>query len=887
MLQDKAEVFMFPTSSNNTQKSQIFHLSETQPQLTTATPTSKELTDKSNLATLTIKPRAVTTTVVTTTTTTLTEYPPIVIQPPAQASNLDTHFFPLTNVQTPPTLKKFCFDLNGVPTYFKEENHNIICEEKSLTSNIEHHRKHNNTVSQLQSNLDSSTKRKIRKRSIQRSEMLSSSESLGPSDSRTRQKSSVESPNKFLPVLENNKLVIDTAGSDGEGLGTVLPSPTLSPTYENNPGMLGILSNQSATSPFQAPTTANLVHDFEDIRNNFPNFDVSNSEGSSAEAYLQSLPNIISTFDNLPQQLKSYLLLQLLRRCPLPTLQFVSYGPNSEVSLWKFRLNLEGWYDQAEVDLEKKLYNLSLRKKESQIIIKEGTIDSDEELSLYHKNKVCKGKGISHFQTSGSDMSIDPPIHRNPPNLYKNLYRRHHLIRLNWFQNKCKHMSFPGHGYNVVTCLQFDSDKIVSGSDDHTIHIYDTSTGDLRRVLEGHEGGVWALQYWNDVLVSGSTDRSVRVWDMNTGKCRQKFDGHTSTVRCLMIITPVFNNETKTMEPAVPLIVTGSRDSTLRVWKLPNPTTDKPFNVDIDNPIPDDSDNNPFFLHVLSGHSSSVRAIAGHGKVLVSGSYDHNVRVWNLMNGRCTYTFQGHTEKVYSVGYSHELQRAASGSMDATVRVWCTKTGDALFTLKEGHSSLVGLLEFSSTYLVSAAADATLRVWSPTTGKCLATLTGHPAAITCFHHDPKLNKIVSGSDGGVKVWELSSAGYRSHINPPITEGGPGFAFTQGPNGPEPVHGRFIGDIVKDVQGVWRTRMDEKRLVCAVQREGGRTWFEVLDFSEGVDDNIYSDDISADASVDNDDDSDSFGNSKPTFEDGFNRGPYKRLFEPFFDENQRE
>jgi F-box and WD-40 domain protein CDC4 len=154
--------------------------------------------------------------------------------------------------------------------------------------------------------------------------------------------------------------------------------------------------------------------------------------------------------------------------------------------------------------------------------------------------------------------------------------------------------------------------------------------------------------------------------------------------------------------------------------------------------------------------------------------------------------------------------------------------------LIEGHSSLVGLLEFSSTYLVSAAADATLRVWSPTTGKCLATLTGHSAAITCFHHDAHLNKIVSGSDGGVKVWELSTDGYASKITAPSVESGPGFAFTQGPNGPEAVHGRFVGDVVRGVQGVWRTRMDEGRMVCAVQKEGGRTWFEVLDFTDGVD-----------------------------------------------------
>ncbi|KAJ2986973.1 SCF ubiquitin ligase complex subunit cdc4, partial [Globomyces sp. JEL0801] len=204
------------------------------------------------------------------------------------------------------------------------------------------------------------------------------------------------------------------------------------------------------------------------------------------------------------------------------------------------------------------------------------------------------------------------------------------------------------------------------------------------------------------------------------------------------------------MEPSIPLIVTGSRDATLRVWKLPDPNSD-------DTWTPEDG-TNPYFLHLLSGHTNSVRAIAGAGNTLVSGSYDTTVRVWNLLTGECSFVFQGHREKVYSVGYSPELNRAASGSMDSTVKVWCTLTGELLFTL-EGHTSLVGLLELTPKYLISAAADSTLRIWSPMTGKLLGTLTGHSAAITCFQHDTVSNRIVSGSDGGVKVWELSSDGY--------------------------------------------------------------------------------------------------------------------------------
>lgn len=96
-----------------------------------------------------------------------------------------------------------------------------------------------------------------------------------------------------------------------------------------------------------------------------------------------------------------------------------------------------------------------------------------------------------------------------------------------------------GHAQNVVTCLQFDTERIVSGSDDHTIHIYSPS-GHLERRLTGHDGGVWALMYSGNTLVSGSTDRTVRVWNMETGECTHIFEGHTSTVRCLLILESNF-----------------------------------------------------------------------------------------------------------------------------------------------------------------------------------------------------------------------------------------------------------------------------------------------------------------------------------------------------------
>ncbi|CAO3587488.1 unnamed protein product [Absidia cylindrospora] len=179
-----------------------------------------------------------------------------------------------------------------------------------------------------------------------------------------------------------------------------------------------------------------------------------------------------------------------------------------------------------------------------------------------------------NFDTMNNDAYIgynNNYTDSNGAHPFKRIYQNHHKVRQNWKHDRVKRQQVKGHG-EVVTCLQFDDDKIITGFDDHYINVHDIKTGMLRRVLRGHEGGVWALQYVGNTLVTGSTDRTLRVWDIEHGICRFVFRGHTSTVRCLHIVmpTPVVNDDGATViQPSHPLIVSGSRDTTLRVWKLP------------------------------------------------------------------------------------------------------------------------------------------------------------------------------------------------------------------------------------------------------------------------------------------------------------------------------
>jgi F-box and WD-40 domain protein CDC4 len=459
-------------------------------------------------------------------------------------------------------------------------------------------------------------------------------------------------------------------------------------------------------------------------------------------------------FDSIPSHLKSYLLYQLLKRSSTNTLQFI----NSVI----MPILKRDFLSDLPLEIARRIishldaFSLSrascVSKKWSSII------DADHRLwkSLLVKN------GYS---------TIDPLLKQPVTNHYKKLYARHHTLKQNWIKGRAQEISFPGHDKFVVTCLQFDDDKIVSGADDSHVNIYSTATGRKRMTLEGHEGGVWALQYVDNTLVTGSTDRRVRVWDMETGKCTHIFTGHTSTIRCLLITKPI--------APEMrPMIVTGSRDSTLRIWKLPDLRKSDERGHYFNN-----NETNPYFVHTLVGHRDSVRAVASHGNIVVSGSYDQTVRIWDIETGRLVHLLEGHTQKVYSVVIDAERNRCMSGSMDSTVRIWDMKTGECIKRL-EGHIVLVGLLGLTNQYLVSAAADSILRVWSPETGVCQHALTGHGNSITCFQHDNF--KVISGSEGGLKMWDIET-------------------------------GRFIRDLITDVDGVWRVAFDERRCIAAIQK----------------------------------------------------------------------
>lgn len=77
--------------------------------------------------------------------------------------------------------------------------------------------------------------------------------------------------------------------------------------------------------------------------------------------------------------------------------------------------------------------------------------------------------------------------------------------------------------------------RVVSGSRDATLRVWDIESGQCLHVLMGHVAAVRCVQYDGRRVVSGAYDFMVKVWDPETETCLHTLQGHTNRVYSLQV----------------------------------------------------------------------------------------------------------------------------------------------------------------------------------------------------------------------------------------------------------------------------------------------------------------------------------------------------------------
>lgn len=192
----------------------------------------------------------------------------------------------------------------------------------------------------------------------------------------------------------------------------------------------------------------------------------------------------------------------------------------------------------------------------------------------------------------------------------------------------------------------------------------------------------------------------------------------------------IHNESTTSVRFLSSVVVTGSRDRTIRIWDLPTGRC----------------------KHVLRGHEGWVHAVAADENRIVSGSGDATIRMWDLSSAACLAVMHGHRGGVSSLQIDHSS--LLTGSLDSTIKWWDKHTGQCISTLS-GHTKYVKTLHFIDYTLASGGGDCCVRVWDLRSTGCERLVSGHDGGVSCVKVDLARHQLVSGGrDGKLKVWDL-------------------------------------------------------------------------------------------------------------------------------------
>ena len=176
-------------------------------------------------------------------------------------------------------------------------------------------------------------------------------------------------------------------------------------------------------------------------------------------------------------------------------------------------------------------------------------------------------------------------------------------------------------------------------------------------------------------------------------------------------------------------------------------------------------------VQLVAVHKSGVNAMELTSNWVVTSSADHNVKV-STKNLQPVQTMYGHTASVTALCvYEEEL--VVSGSADTSVRIWNPTEGVCKHTLR-GHSEKVLCVKVNAEYVVSSAEDDTVRVWDKDSGECTATLQHH-GAINFILHPSSI--LVTASNGALTAWDLIAFGERLRSIPLIDDRVPVWPLT--------------------------------------------------------------------------------------------------------------
>jgi WD40 repeat protein len=290
------------------------------------------------------------------------------------------------------------------------------------------------------------------------------------------------------------------------------------------------------------------------------------------------------------------------------------------------------------------------------------------------------------------------------------------------------------------------------------------------RWLQGHTREVTAVAFLGDgpSLASGSDDGTVRVWDTTSGNALLSWSADSLGVTAIAAPPP---GRWLLSAGRFGRATIWDTETGAALWQTPRRAAGGALGADatadgaliavagIGGPIEVWDRNGDAPARILgdraSGPAHALR-FSPDGQRLLSGGEDGRIRLWDPAAGGELALLSGHTDAVLDVRWSPDAARAVSSGRDNTVRVWDVSRATQVAVLS-GHTFNAASACFAhdASRVLSGGWDHTLKLWDAARGTVLLNLDATGLRFNSVAFRPRTGEAAAGcSDGSVCLLAL-------------------------------------------------------------------------------------------------------------------------------------